>query len=207
MTKADYLVFSLCISAEEKGFSHRWAENIAKGIYNADFDISLFMETSAGQSLSCAEKEILLFFRNNTATFDEKADELIRRKVDIISFLNPEYPENILKKLKSKAPLIFYSIGNKELLNKKAVAVVGPRDSTEKDVKYAEKIGEICAKENLVLVSGGARGVDSIAQEKALEMGGDGICYVSMGFETSDFVRRNRKHIESGGNYIVLKSS
>jgi len=53
-----------------------------------------------------------------------------------------------------------------------AVAVVGTRDPVEGGVEAAEELSCLLAKRGVVVVSGGARGVDMAAHDSALRCGG-----------------------------------
>jgi len=53
-----------------------------------------------------------------------------------------------------------------------AVAVVGTRDPVESGIKVAEEVSCLLAKRSVVVVSGGARGVDSAAHDSTLKCGG-----------------------------------
>jgi predicted Rossmann fold nucleotide-binding protein DprA/Smf involved in DNA uptake len=53
-----------------------------------------------------------------------------------------------------------------------ALAVVGSRDASEDALEFAHKLGQQCARQQVPLVSGTARGVDQAAMSGALDGGG-----------------------------------
>lgn len=74
---------------------------------------------------------------------------------------------------------MFYYCGNLDLLKTKTVAIVGSRNIDENGLNYTKKFVTRCVKEELTIVSGGAKGVDIIAQETALTSGGSVISVLS----------------------------
>jgi len=83
-----------------------------------------------------------------------------------------EYPERLKSRLKQATPTILYGAGNRALLSRRGLAVVGSRDADEAALSFARKVGEVCAHQDIQVISGGARGVDSAAMSAALENGG-----------------------------------
>ena len=59
-----------------------------------------------------------------------------------------------------------------EILNAPAIALVGCRELSEPNRKFAEAVGYQAAVQGLTLVSGNARGADRAAQEACLKAGG-----------------------------------
>ncbi len=82
------------------------------------------------------------------------------------------YPERLKVHLKDKAPPILYGIGDRALLKGGGLAIVGSRNVDEEGENFARRVAVWCASGGLAVVSGGARGVDSIAMSGALEAGG-----------------------------------
>lgn len=73
------------------------------------------------------------------------------------------------------APLFLFAKGNLSLTGRRCAAVAGSRDITPAQAQAAEKLGAKMAGQSLTLVSGGARGVDLMAQRGALAAGGTAI--------------------------------
>lgn len=89
------------------------------------------------------------------------------------------YPNRIKKTLKNYSPPIIYYSGNISLINKNSVAVVGSRDVDEGGILFTQELASKCAREGHLIVSGGAKGVDSIAENTIIENGGSAISIVS----------------------------
>ncbi len=85
--------------------------------------------------------------------------------------VSPDYPRR-LRLLGELAPAVLFCRGNAALLNRPAVALVGSRELTPQGAAFARRVGELAAGEELVLVSGNARGADRTGQEACLEAGG-----------------------------------
>lgn len=82
------------------------------------------------------------------------------------------YPARFRERLKESAPVVLFYAGSPELLGQPGLAVVGSRNLDEAGQACAEFIGSACGLSGLVLYSGGARGVDSISMQAALESRG-----------------------------------
>ena len=91
----------------------------------------------------------------------------------------PDYPVRLKKVLKKYSPPFFYYSGNINIANKKSVAIVGSRDVDEEGIFFTQKLSSKCVREGYAIVSGGAKGVDSIAENEAIKKGGITISIVS----------------------------
>jgi predicted Rossmann fold nucleotide-binding protein DprA/Smf involved in DNA uptake len=89
-----------------------------------------------------------------------------------ITGLGRSYPERLRARLGYAAPVVLYGVGNIALLDTDGVGVVGSRNVSEEGSQVSCAIAEIAARSELTVVSGAARGVDSDAMNRALEVGG-----------------------------------
>ncbi len=148
-------------------------------------------------------------FDSSYSGFIEAAEKRIRefcirtlefsgRKIELVSTENPMYPANLKNRLGEKTPPCFFAVGNLALGGKPSVAVTGVRDVFHDDEVFARRMGELCARDGLVVVSGGASGVDWITLSSALNHGGEAVVYLPQGFEKSQFVQKNRHFLERG---------
>ena len=83
----------------------------------------------------------------------------------------------------NNAPKALYCIGNLDILNKPAVAVVGARKCSEYGRQVAQRIGGMLASNGVVTVSGMALGVDTNAHLGALKNGGKTIAVLGQGVD------------------------
>ena len=84
----------------------------------------------------------------------------------IISFWDEKYPES-LKNIYDPPVLLFY-LGNIELLDKKALAIVGTREITEYGKVALDKLIKPLKGWDITIVSGMARGVDTYTHQLCL---------------------------------------
>ena len=100
------------------------------------------------------------------------------------------YPEK-LKIIKNK-PKQLYIEGNLSLLNKIGIAVIGTRHPTE----YGKRMCRVFTKElvqyGIIIISGMADGIDSIAHKTCLENGGNTIAVLPSGLENI-YPQKNQK--------------
>lgn len=96
-----------------------------------------------------------------------------------ITRIGADYPENLRNRLGNDAPGSLWARGDRNLLNQPAIALVGSRDLSEENRKFAEEAGRQAALQGYVLVSGNARGADKTAQDSCLEAGGQVISIVA----------------------------
>lgn len=104
----------------------------------------------------------------------------IDKKIYEIYPINPTYPD-MLKKIRS-APKKIYAIGNISLLNEKSISIVGSRNSSEYGRKITKSITKDLVQSGIVIVSGMANGIDSVAHKTCLEYGGKTIAVLGSGF-------------------------
>lgn len=101
-----------------------------------------------------------------------------------ITRVSDDYPSRITKKQTTNRPPSLFVMGDASLLEKPAISVVGSRDLNEDNEQFAKAVGRLAAKEGYVLVSGGARGADTAAQEACLDAGGKCVVFVAGSLES-----------------------
>lgn len=150
----------------------------------AGFTPSIFLnerlEDISGR-LSIDEKEFkhIESLLKRTDKLGEELDRLAEKKIYVTSRLQDNYPQKLKKAMSKQAPIIFFYCGDMRLLETETVAIIGSREATEQETEFAGKHARISAKNGRVIVSGGAKGIDSIAKEAALHGGGKVVTYVS----------------------------
>ena len=87
-------------------------------------------------------------------------------KIDIISFFDKEYPIS-LKEIYSP-PKFLYIKGNKSIFNNLNIGIVGCRDCSTYGKEVAKKIAFDLASNNVNIVSGLARGIDTYSHIGAI---------------------------------------
>ena len=100
-------------------------------------------------------------------------------EVITIDIKDSMYPER-LREIE-EPPEWLWLEGRTELLEKRAIAVVGSRKATAYGRNVAAKLGKRAAELGIVLISGMAYGIDGEAQQAALDAGGDVIAVLAGG--------------------------
>ena len=96
-----------------------------------------------------------------------------------ITRASERYPTRLRTGLGLEAPGTLWCKGDASILDRPKISLVGSRELREQNAKFARQVGEQCAKQGYVLVSGHARGADKMAEEACLRHGGQVICVVS----------------------------
>ena len=122
----------------------------------------------------------------------------------VLTRSDQEYPERLKTRLNLESPPVLIGCGNKGLINKGGVAVVGSRDATDEDLSFATELGADAASQGYSIVSGGARGIDQSAMLGALEREGTVIGVLADSLLRSATSAKYRKHLRS--NDLVLVS-
>ncbi|MYF88733.1 MAG: DNA-processing protein DprA [Boseongicola sp. SB0676_bin_33] len=93
----------------------------------------------------------------------------------VVARFEPEYPDRLKSRLQLGSLPILFGCGNRALLGRGGIAVVGSRNAGREDLEFAENLGCAAARQGFSIVSGGARGVDERAMLGALENDGTAI--------------------------------
>src|SRR6056297_2228365 len=86
----------------------------------------------------------------------------------IVARSEADYPDRLKKKLRLNSPPVLFGAGNKSLLGKGGIAVVGSRNASEDDLSFSTYVARSAADQGFSVVSGAARGVDETAMLGAL---------------------------------------
>ena len=92
----------------------------------------------------------------------------------ISSRSDKHYPHR-LRSRKKPAPPVLYGVGDVGLLSEGGLAIVGSRDVDEEALDFCRTVARACARQEMQIVSGGARGIDTEAILAALEAGGSAV--------------------------------
>lgn len=112
--------------------------------------------------------------------FEKILDECEQYKISIVPIFSKEYPHKL--RLYPNPPVNLFLQGNKDLMMGRKVAIVGSRKSDNKSRKWAYDQAVELAKKGIVIVSGGAFGIDIEAHKAALSANGKTICVMGTGF-------------------------
>lgn len=90
------------------------------------------------------------------------------------------YPKRLLK-IKNY-PKEIYAMGNINLLNKNSIAIVGARDCNIYGIEQTKRFASYLSQNDICIVSGLARGIDSIAHQYSMDKMGKTIAVIASGF-------------------------
>lgn len=124
--------------------------------------------------------------------------------INVIEFENKKYPKK-LRKIKNP-PQRLYVQGDIELLNKKGIAIVGSRNCTQYGIKWCEKLTKDLLEYNLVIISGMARGIDSVAHNITIRNGMKTIAVLPSGFNNiypKSNIQLYKNILKSGGTIVT----
>jgi len=113
---------------------------------------------------------------------EETYQELERLKkfnANILTFWDDNFP-SILKRIYSPPLFLFYS-GSLDLLNTNCLAIVGTRMPSAYGRVVAEKFAKELVLKDITIVSGLARGIDSLAHSTVLSNSGKTIAFIGSG--------------------------
>ena len=113
-----------------------------------------------------------------------------RRDCYPITRNSEKYPLRLHKTLAMEAPGVLWAKGDESLLKMPAISLVGSRQLREENELFAAEVGKQAALAGYVLISGNARGADTVAQESCLEHGGSVIKVVADSLEKHSLQRR-----------------
>lgn len=133
------------------------------------------------QTLGCApqEAEQIVWLLSREAQLRRYLAAAERRGFFVLTRLSPDYPHSLRKKLGAHAPAALFCAGDRATLRAPAVGLVGSRALGAPGRQFARTVGTLAAREGFALVSGGAAGADTCAQEACLAAGGQVVCYLA----------------------------
>jgi DNA processing protein len=106
------------------------------------------------KALERAEKEVKFIEKNN---------------IKLLWYLNEDYPYRLKHCIDS--PIVIYSKGNAELNKSKVISIVGTRNISSYGKKICKDLIDELSKQDILVVSGLAYGVDVCAHKNAIKNG------------------------------------
>jgi len=159
-----------------RGISWKMIDSLLKVDPTLRLDnIPSFISTSLSPTM---QREIVETIHSNHV--EEQLNQYRYNHIHVITFFDPLYPP-FLKEI-YQPPWVLYAKGDLSLLqSKKKLAIVGSRLATMYSTKVIQKLMKELVAEEIVIVSGLAHGVDSIAHKLAIENGGKTIGVIAGG--------------------------
>ncbi|WP_145523431.1 DNA-processing protein DprA [Virgibacillus sp. SK37] len=133
-------------------------------------------------------KQLRIPLKNATLFYHDLHQNIVRKQLiedlrlyNIITIVDENYPA-MLNTIKD-APLVLYAKGDLSLLQyNQKLSVIGTRNPSNKAMLKLEHIVKPLVKDNWLIVSGLAKGIDSLAHQTALVNHGKTIAVLGSGF-------------------------
>ena len=120
-------------------------------------------------------------YNSSNSKFEKEIKSLAKLGIKIVTYWDSEYPQQ-LKNI-YYPPLILYILGTYEQSDAQSISIVGTRKCTDYGKSVTNYFSSELAKHNITIVSGMARGVDSIAHKSAIKVGGRTIAIIGSGLD------------------------
>ena len=146
----------------------------AENVYN-NFEDILKENKIISKKLKNFQKEDLYYQIINLK------ETLSKKNIGYITYANPLYREKLSWILDS--PYFLFYRRNIDIINKKCIGVVGARKCSYYGLTVTKLLTKELITNNITLISGGARGIDSIAHKTALENDGYNISVLGCGID------------------------
>lgn len=115
------------------------------------------------------DRILRLIDRNASLVFELSRLENIG--ISAITRADKEYPSKLKSVLGNNCPPIFYAAGDMKLLNDRFIGYVGSRTISDDDMEFTKETVSKTAEFGFGVVSGGAKGIDLVSEERSLELG------------------------------------
>ena len=126
-----------------------------------------------------------------------------KNHIDIISIQDKQYPQ-LLKEIYDP-PICLYIRGNKHILNNESIAIIGCREASNYGLNVANEFAYNLSKQNINIISGLARGIDSEAHLGAVRANQKTIAVLGNGLDTiypKENIKLVQNILNSGGAII-----
>lgn len=134
---------------------------------------------------------------------EEQELYLIEHNIKLITIKSKEYPKNL--KYIDNPPICLYVLGNEKILNEKSIAIVGSRNYSDYGKTVALGFSYLLAKNNITIISGLAKGIDSFAHTGTIQAKGKTIAVIGTGIDLI-YPKENKELmkeiIKNGGSVI-----
>ena len=120
-----------------------------------------------------------------------------------IDIQDEKFPQRL--RIIKNPPERLYIEGNIDVLNSNSIAVIGSRDCSGYGEKWCKKFVKGLVEYDLTIVSGMAKGIDTIAHDTAIKYGGKTIAVLPSGFDNifpKDNLNLYKNIINSGGAVV-----
>lgn len=136
-------------------------------------------EIEQAMQLTGNEKERIEKLLSRGAIVGLLLEKYSKRGIHVVTRADKRFPKLLRNRLKLKTPPLLFYCGELDLANKMGIAVVGSRNIEEQGLQFVQELVGKAVREKLAIFSGGAKGVDSVAQQAAIANGGIAVSYIA----------------------------
>ena len=147
------------------------------------------------EKLVCSNEDIVEELLKRSGSISFSLQKIEQKGIKIVTFLDEGFPTRLFEKLGDFCPPLFYTCGDTSICDGKFVGYVGSRNIDENDIRWTEKNVSNNLLKKFGVVSGGAKGIDSVAINYALEHGGKVIVFLADNINEKIKDAYIRKHI------------
>jgi predicted Rossmann fold nucleotide-binding protein DprA/Smf involved in DNA uptake len=116
----------------------------------------------------------------------------------VLSRSDAAYPVRYKHYLGQGSPALLYGVGEPALMNAGGLAIVGSRDASGEDLDFSRRVAATCARQNVAVISGAAKGVDSEAMMASVDAGGRSVGVLAEGLARTAVASRYHDAIVDG---------
>lgn len=187
MNQNSEVIFLLCShlvkSTEYKPYEPAEWSRLAENLLKADLQPYNLSEMSYSElkDLNLSSMEINrihhLMDRGGSLAFEMEKYESMG--ISVVTRADEGYPKMLKFRLGKSCPPLFYYAGNLKLAGQKSIGFVGSRNVDDNDVKFTEQIVSAVNTAGYSVVSGGARGVDTISADSSVNNGNQAVVFLA----------------------------
>lgn len=134
-------------------------------------------------NIDATEYERIFKLLDRAGQFGVALSSLNEKGIFTLTKSDANYPARLKGKLKKYAPPVLYYSGNLGILDNPGIAIVGSRNVNQDGLSFTEALARNCVNSGVNIVSGGARGVDSIAENTSNSEDGTSLIFMADSLE------------------------
>ncbi len=144
-------------------------------------DLFDFSSDDFAAVLGCDTEQTVRFLRllDRNASLSFELGQYRNMGIEVLTRADAGYPKKLKKTLSHGCPPIFYYAGDLSLLDRECIGYVGSRTVTQEDVDFTVQTVRKTACLGYGVVSGGAKGIDTVSGTEALLHNGFSVEYLS----------------------------
>lgn len=146
------------------------------------------------EELIHSDEEVIKELLKRSGSIAFALDEMSKMGISVTTFLDEDFPQKLYRVLKDFCPPLFYKCGNSEINKFRFVGYVGSRNITGWDEKWAEERVIKNLNDKYAIVTGGAKGIDTVALNTCMKNSGYAVLFVPDNIITKvrdPFIRKN----------------